>query len=50
MAPAQVGEIVLEAIRDDKFWVLTTDEFDVAIQLRMESILNRTNPLIQGFV
>jgi NAD(P)-dependent dehydrogenase (short-subunit alcohol dehydrogenase family) len=46
MAPEQVGDIVLEGIRDERFWILTSNQFDTAIQLRMEGILNRTNPVL----
>jgi NAD(P)-dependent dehydrogenase (short-subunit alcohol dehydrogenase family) len=44
MAPEQVGDIVLQGIRDDRFWILTSEQFDTVVQMRMESILSRTNP------
>jgi len=44
MDPLQVGDIVLEAIRNEQFWVLTHDEFDDIIRTRMEDILARRNP------
>jgi NAD(P)-dependent dehydrogenase (short-subunit alcohol dehydrogenase family) len=44
MEPHAVGEIVLEAIRNQQFWVLTHDEFDETIRTRTEDILNRRNP------
>lgn len=48
ISPEQVASIVLDAMSNDQFWILTTNEFDTAIQLRMESILNRTNPALRG--
>ena len=44
MAPAEVAGIVLEAIRNDQFWITTTDEFDNAVRARHDSILARANP------
>ena len=44
IAPAEVAGIVLEAIRNDQFWITTTDEFDNAVRARHDSILARANP------
>jgi NAD(P)-dependent dehydrogenase (short-subunit alcohol dehydrogenase family) len=44
MDPHQVGAIVLEAIRNQQFWVLTHDDFDDTIRTRTEDILSRRNP------
>jgi NAD(P)-dependent dehydrogenase (short-subunit alcohol dehydrogenase family) len=44
MAPEQVGGIVLDAIREERFWILTHDTFDDAIRTRTEDILARRNP------
>lgn len=41
---ARVADIVLAGIRNEQFWILTTDEFDSAIRSRGEGILERRNP------
>ena len=40
-----LADIVLNAIRDEQFWILTHDDYDSSIRARMEGILNRTNPV-----
>jgi NAD(P)-dependent dehydrogenase (short-subunit alcohol dehydrogenase family) len=42
--PSEVAEMVLEAIRDDRFYVLTHPRFKKLIRLRMENILDGTTP------
>jgi NAD(P)-dependent dehydrogenase (short-subunit alcohol dehydrogenase family) len=42
--PAMVAEAVLQAIREERFYVLPHDDFDDQIRARMESILARGNP------
>ena len=42
--PLQVGDMVVEAIRNEQFWILTHDEFDDLIRTRVEDILARRNP------
>jgi NAD(P)-dependent dehydrogenase (short-subunit alcohol dehydrogenase family) len=44
MAPEQVAEIVLQGIREERFWITTTDEFDLVIRSRVNHLLARTNP------
>jgi NAD(P)-dependent dehydrogenase (short-subunit alcohol dehydrogenase family) len=44
MPPEQVGSIVLEAIRNEQFWILTHDTFQDAIRTRVEDILERRTP------
>jgi NAD(P)-dependent dehydrogenase (short-subunit alcohol dehydrogenase family) len=44
LKPAEVAEMVLESIRDDRFYVLTHPRFKKLIRLRMESILEGRNP------
>lgn len=44
MAPEEVANRVLQAIKDEQFYILTHDEYDPAIRARMESILARRNP------
>ena len=45
MTPDEVGRITLEAVRDDRFYVLTSNFFDAAIKERAEDILARRNPV-----
>jgi len=44
MQPDQVAEQVLQAIRDERFYAITTTAFDDAIRERMDAILQRRNP------
>jgi hypothetical protein len=37
--------MVVGAIRDEQFWILTHDDYDNSIRARMEGILKRTNPV-----
>jgi hypothetical protein len=42
--PLQVGDMVVEAIRNEQFWILTHEEYDGVIRTRVEDILARRNP------
>jgi NAD(P)-dependent dehydrogenase (short-subunit alcohol dehydrogenase family) len=42
--PAEVAEMVLEAIRDDRFYVITHPRFRKLIRLRMENIIEGKTP------
>jgi NAD(P)-dependent dehydrogenase (short-subunit alcohol dehydrogenase family) len=42
--PAKVADFLLDAIREDRFWVLPHDEYDEIIQRRAENIIKRQNP------
>ncbi|HIG02488.1 MAG TPA: SDR family NAD(P)-dependent oxidoreductase [Myxococcales bacterium] len=44
MEPDEVGRIVFEGLRGDRFWIYTHPVYREAIQGRMESILSGTNP------
>lgn len=44
ISPGKVAEHVFNAIREDKFYILTHPEFKPAIQSRMEDILQEYNP------
>jgi short-subunit dehydrogenase len=44
MPPQQVADCVFQAIRDEKFYILTHPETKPLIQLRMEDILHERNP------
>jgi NAD(P)-dependent dehydrogenase (short-subunit alcohol dehydrogenase family) len=45
MAPSRVAEIVFDAIREGRFYILTHNDFDDAIQYRFDNIMNRRNPV-----
>jgi NAD(P)-dependent dehydrogenase (short-subunit alcohol dehydrogenase family) len=42
--PAVVAEMVFDGIRAERFYILTTTDFDPVIEARMESILRRLDP------
>lgn len=44
MQPDQVAEQVLQAIRNEQLYAITTTAFDDAIRERMDAILHRRNP------
>ncbi len=44
MAPAEVAEITLQGIRDERFYILTHEDFDGLITARLENVLKRRNP------
>jgi NAD(P)-dependent dehydrogenase (short-subunit alcohol dehydrogenase family) len=44
LLPSAVAEMVVQAIHDNQFYLLTTSAFDRAVRSRMEDILARRNP------
>ena len=46
--PERTAEIVLQAIKDNQFYILTHTDYDEVIRERMENILTRTNPDPKG--
>ncbi len=42
--PAEVAQLVVEAIKADQFWIFTDDQFDEAVAARHRSIETVTNP------
>jgi NAD(P)-dependent dehydrogenase (short-subunit alcohol dehydrogenase family) len=42
--PLEVGDMVVDAIRNEQFWILTHTEYDDVIRTRVEDILARRNP------
>lgn len=44
ISPEEVAEMVFAAVRDNQFYVLTTDKFDKEIRNRTQAILERRNP------
>lgn len=49
MPPARVAEMVRDAIRDERFYVLTHPDFVPIVRQRMEGILEGRNPSFGGF-
>jgi len=43
-APSEIAAAVFEAIRDDRFYILTHDTHEANVRMRMEAILGRRNP------
>jgi NAD(P)-dependent dehydrogenase (short-subunit alcohol dehydrogenase family) len=48
MSPAEVAGILVEAIREDRFYVLTDQEWDERIRRRTEDILQGRNPELEA--
>lgn len=48
MAPKQVAEAVLDAIREDRFYILTHEETRARVQAKLEDILEGRNPRLVG--
>jgi len=48
LPPERTAEIVLQAIKDEQFYILTHDDYDDVIRERMENILARRNPVPKG--
>jgi len=49
LAPSEVGHQVFEAIRDERFYIVTDpDEWKPLIRERMEDILGDRNPRLFG--
>jgi NAD(P)-dependent dehydrogenase (short-subunit alcohol dehydrogenase family) len=44
MQPAEIADIVFDAIRDDRLYILTHDHFDEMIRTRANNIVTGTNP------
>ncbi len=44
LAPAVVAQMVFDGIRAERFYIVTTTDFDPLIQARMESIVQRREP------
>ncbi len=44
LKPSEVAEMVLEAVRDDRFYIVTHPRFKKLIRLRMENILEGRTP------
>jgi hypothetical protein len=48
IAPAQVANVLLQAIRDDQFFVLTDADWDDRIRARSVAVLSRSVPDLVG--
>jgi len=47
LSPRAVGEQVLAAIREERFYILTHPELNPVIEQRMQDILSGNNPMVQ---
>jgi len=47
-APAQVAEVLLEAIREERFYVYTDHEWDVRIRSFCDDVMNGSDPVVGG--
>jgi NAD(P)-dependent dehydrogenase (short-subunit alcohol dehydrogenase family) len=45
LEPKVVGRLVIEAIKEERLYIITTNDFDRNIQQRMKNILKRKNPV-----
>jgi short-subunit dehydrogenase len=50
LAPARVAEMVVEAIREERLYILTHPDFTPVVRQRMEGILAQRNPVFGGLV
>ncbi|MDP1823250.1 MAG: SDR family NAD(P)-dependent oxidoreductase [Archangium sp.] len=50
MPPAEVAGLVVGAIRDGRFYVMTHPEMTPAVELRMKTIVEGANPVLTGIV
>jgi NAD(P)-dependent dehydrogenase (short-subunit alcohol dehydrogenase family) len=48
LPPERTAQIVLQAIKDNQFYILTHNDYDGVIQERFENIRNRRNPEPKG--
>ena len=44
MDPARIGELVIEAVKENRFWVFPHKDFKPRVEARTRSILDETNP------
>jgi NAD(P)-dependent dehydrogenase (short-subunit alcohol dehydrogenase family) len=49
MAPAEVAELVFQAVRDERFYILTHPELKGMIRARMEDVLEERTPSLTTF-
>jgi len=47
--PSEIADHVLQAIREERFYILPHTEFDGLVRDRMENILERTHPQVRRF-
>jgi NAD(P)-dependent dehydrogenase (short-subunit alcohol dehydrogenase family) len=46
MQPAEIADIVFDAVRNDRLYILTHDHFDEMIRTRADNITNGRNPVL----
>jgi NAD(P)-dependent dehydrogenase (short-subunit alcohol dehydrogenase family) len=47
--PSEIADHVVQAIRDERFYILPHNDFDGLVRDRMENILERTRPQVRRF-
>lgn len=50
MSPIECAKLVFQAIRDNRFWVFTHEDFKSEYQRRYEGVMNNQNPQYQQYV
>lgn len=50
MSPAECAKLVFQAIRENRFWVFTHEDFKPEYQRRYEGVMNNQNPQYQQYV
>ncbi len=45
--PREIGDLVINAIRDEKFYILPHPEWKEYVRVRMENILEDRNPSVE---
>lgn len=50
MSPAECAKLVFQAIRENRFWVFTHEDFKPEYQRRYEGVMNNQNPRYQQYV
>lgn len=50
MTPEQCAEIILEGIREERFWIFTHEDFKDSYKTRADSVLQSINPVYRAYV
>jgi hypothetical protein len=48
--PSEIAGMVVDAIRNERFWILPHPEWKEQIRTRMEDIIGERNPAVDGAV
>ena len=50
MSPKQCASIVFDAIREERFWIFTHEDFRDAYRRRVDTVFDGTNPIYEPYV